>query len=51
MAEDFDLAEELGFLEVAPEDFALATFVCPSKMEMIGIIEKGLKEYAVDVLH
>lgn len=50
MAEDFDLAEELGLLEVVPEDFALPTFVCPSKMEMVEIIERGLKLHAKEVL-
>lgn len=44
MAEDFDLAEALGLLEVDSEDFALPTFVCPSKMEMTDIIKKGLKK-------
>ncbi len=42
MAGDFDEAEALGLLEVAPEDFALTTFVCPSKMEMTEIIKEGL---------
>lgn len=46
MAEDFELAETLGLLEVDSEDFALPTFVCPSKMEMTDIIKKGLKQYA-----
>lgn len=50
MAEDFELAEELGILEVAPEDFALATFVCPSKMEMTEIIKQGMRAYAIDML-
>lgn len=50
MAEDFDLAEQLGLLEVASEDFALPTFVCPSKMEMTDIIKRGLKAYAKEVL-
>lgn len=50
MAEDFDLAEELGLLEVSSEDFALPTFVCPSKMEMTEIIKNGLRQYAADVL-
>lgn len=49
MAEDFDLAEELGLLEVVPEDFALATFVCPSKMEMTDIMKRGLKLHAKEV--
>lgn len=50
MAEDYDLAEQLGLLEVDSEDFALPTFVCPSKTEMTEIIKNGLKIYAKDVL-
>lgn len=49
MAEDFELAEELGFLEVASEDFALATFVCPSKIEMVDIMKNGANSYAQEV--
>jgi Na+-transporting NADH:ubiquinone oxidoreductase subunit A len=51
MAEDFEQAEQLGLLEVDSEDFALATFVCPSKMEMVDIIRKGLAAYAAQVIH
>lgn len=43
MAEDYDLAETLGLLEVVPEDFALPAFVCPSKVEMPSIIKAGQK--------
>ncbi|KAF3363246.1 Na(+)-translocating NADH-quinone reductase subunit A [Chlamydiales bacterium STE3] len=50
MAEDFDSAEELGILEVSPEDFALPTFVCPSKIEMVDIVKKALSRYSKDVL-
>lgn len=50
MAEDYDLAEELGFLEVDSEDFALQTFVCPSKIEMTEIIKQGLAAHAAEVL-
>ncbi|SCA58760.1 Na(+)-translocating NADH-quinone reductase subunit A [Chlamydiales bacterium SCGC AB-751-O23] len=50
MAEDFDLAEELGLLEIASEDFALPTFICPSKIEMCEIVDQGLKKYAQEVL-
>lgn len=50
MAEDFDLAESYGLLEVVPEDFALPTFVCPSKMEMTEIVKKGLKQFAKESL-
>ncbi|MBS4167717.1 Na(+)-translocating NADH-quinone reductase subunit A [Parachlamydia sp. AcF125] len=49
MAEDYDLAEALGLLEVDSEDFALPTFVCPSKMEMTEIIKNGLRQYAKEL--
>ena len=45
MAEDFELADQLGILEVDSEDFALPTFVCPSKVEMVDIVRHGLKKY------
>lgn len=45
LAEDYEKAEELGLLEVVPEDFALPAFVCPSKIEMMQIVEEGLKAY------
>jgi len=51
LAEDFELAEELGLLEVIPEDFALASFICPSKIEMIDIVKRGLHHYAVETGH
>lgn len=50
MAEDFEYAEELGLLEVAPEDFALPTFVCPSKMEMTEIVKQGIRAHAAEML-
>lgn len=49
MAQDFELAEQLGLLEVASEDFALPSFVCPSKIEMIQIIQQGLNQYAAEM--
>ena len=49
LAEDYEEAERLGLLEVAPEDFALPTFVCPSKIEMMEIVRKGLKRHAAEV--
>ena len=45
LAEDFEAAEELGLLEIASEDFALATFACPSKIEMVEIVSTGLASY------
>ena len=50
IAGDFERAKELGLLEVAGEDFALAAFICPSKIEMIEIISAGLKLYAKQLL-
>lgn len=50
MAEDYDLAQSLGLLEVDSEDFALPTFVCPSKMEMTEIMKGGIKQYAKEML-
>lgn len=50
MAEDFELAEELGFLSVDSEDFALPAFVCPSKIEMVSIIKTGLKKCAEELV-
>jgi len=29
---DIELGEKLGVLELAPEDLALASYVCPSNM-------------------
>ena len=49
LAEDFEKAEELGLLEVAPEDFALPSFVCPSKIPMTDIVRQGLKRYVEQV--
>lgn len=49
LAEDYELAEQLGLLEVVPEDFALTTFICPSKIEMMDIVKQGLYRYSLDV--
>lgn len=50
MAEDYDLAQKLGLLEVVPEDFSLPAFVCPSKVEMPSIISQGQAVVARDFL-
>ena len=42
LAEDIELMEKLGIYEVAPEDFALCSYICPSKIEFSHIIRKGL---------
>lgn len=42
IAGDIDEAERLGILECDPEDFALGTFACPSKVNVGAIIRRGL---------
>lgn len=42
MINDIDMMENLGIYEIAPEDFALCEYVCPSKIEMQSIIREGL---------
>ncbi len=44
LANDTDEAIKLGILETEPEDFALCAFACPSKMDLMGIIRKGLQD-------
>ncbi len=44
LAGDTDEAISLGILETDPEDFALCDFVCPSKIEVQDIIQKGLQD-------
>lgn len=50
IAEDFEKAMELGLLEVSEEDFALPTFICPSKIEMTNIIRDGLQNFATQYI-
>lgn len=42
MINDIELMEKLGIYEIAPEDFALCEFICPSKIEVQTIIREGL---------
>lgn len=42
LSENSESAEAMGLFEVASEDFALPTFICPSKIEMIEIARQGL---------
>jgi len=44
LARDSDEAMALGLLETDPEDFSICAFVCPSKMDLCGIIRKGLDQ-------
>ncbi|MCH9627888.1 MAG: Na(+)-translocating NADH-quinone reductase subunit A [Chlamydiales bacterium] len=51
LAQDFETAEQLGLLEVTGDDFALASFICPSKIEMIQAVKEGLHLYAKEMGH
>ncbi|MBD5322298.1 MAG: Na(+)-translocating NADH-quinone reductase subunit A [Bacteroides sp.] len=42
LAKDIDSMEALGIYEVAPEDFALAEYADPSKLELQRIVREGL---------
>lgn len=42
ITEDIDKQEALGIYEVSPEDFALAEFVCSSKLPLQKIVREGL---------
>jgi Na+-transporting NADH:ubiquinone oxidoreductase subunit A len=39
---DIDRQEMLGIYEVAPEDFAVAEYICSSKLELQRIVREGL---------
>lgn len=43
ITKDIDKMEQLGIYEVAPEDFALAEFVCSSKLELQKIVRNGIE--------
>lgn len=49
IVKDFDKACQLGFLEVSSEDFALPTFIDPSKTEMLKIMKQALIDYAKEL--
>jgi len=41
---DIELGEKLGVLELAPEDLALASYVCPSKYDYQSILNTNLEK-------
>ena len=42
LAEDIEEMEGLGIMELAEEDVALCTYICPSKSDFGGILRQGL---------
>ena len=49
LAEDIEEMENLGLFECDDEDFALCSFVCPSKTDVSGVIRKGLDMLQAEV--
>lgn len=49
-AGDDDLCEQLGILEVAPEDFSLPAFICPCKTEMPSLVKEALTRLAQEMV-
>lgn len=43
LSKDIEKMEALGIYEVAPEDFAVAEYVCTSKMPLQSIVAEGLE--------
>ena len=49
MAEEWEKAQEYGLLEVVPDDFVLPTFICPSKIEMVEVMSRGINTYVAEL--
>ena len=47
---DLELMEQLGLLEIIPEDFALCEYICVSKTNIQEIIQLGLNRYQKEAL-
>ena len=45
---DLEMAEKLGVLELAEEDIALCEYVCPSKMNITGLLREMLTRIEVE---
>lgn len=43
ISKDIEKMEALGIYEVAPEDFALAEYLCTSKLPLQSIVASGLE--------
>ncbi len=42
LVQDIELMEQLGIYETSPEDLALCSYICPSKIEFTKILRDGL---------
>lgn len=45
LSQDYEISEKMGLFEIIPEDFALASFICPSKTEFVSIVEREIQNY------
>ena len=45
---DLEMAEKLGVLELAEEDLALCEYVCPSKINITGLLREMLTRIEVE---
>ena len=48
LIKDTDKAQEMGCLELAPEDLALCTFVCPGKNDYGEVLRENLRQIERD---
>ena len=48
LIKDTDQAQRLGCLELAPEDMALFTFVCPGKNDYGAVLRENLNQIERD---
>ena len=48
LIKDTDQAQALGCLELAPEDLALCTFVCPGKNDYGFVLQENLNQIERD---
>ena len=46
---DLELAQELGLLEIEADDFALPSFICPCKTEMVSLMERALYQWGLEL--
>lgn len=49
ISEDIDQMERLGLLETDPEDVALCSYICPSKIEFTEIYRRGLDLFEKEI--
>lgn len=50
LAKNYEQAVELGLLEISEEDFALPSYICPSKINMYQIVKEALLESKQELL-